>query len=53
MLKRFVTSLKPGGFLVLGRTESIFNNKLLKYLNVYNSKHRIYQKGKIIEIIKK
>ncbi len=49
MLQGFVTSLKPGGFLVLGRTESIFNTKILKYLSVYSSKHRIYRKDKLIE----
>ncbi len=40
----FVNSLKPGGFLVLGRTESIFSIKTLPSLTSFDGRHRVYRK---------
>jgi len=44
IIKGFVDSLNPGGFLVLGRTESIFQINNYDVLESYDSKHRIYKK---------
>jgi chemotaxis protein methyltransferase CheR len=52
IINGFIKSLNPGGFLVLGRTESIFNKRLLNDLNVYNTRHRIYQKTRMNELKK-
>lgn len=44
IIKGFLNALKPGGFLVLGRTESIFSLKKLEGLKSYSGKHRVYRK---------
>ncbi len=45
IFQKLSNSLKVGGYLILGRTESIL--KYEKYgLSIYNSKHKIYQKTK-------
>jgi chemotaxis protein methyltransferase CheR len=43
VFKKFFRSLKPGGFLVIGRSESIVG-KWQDQVKTYSLKHRVYQK---------
>lgn len=52
ILNKFFKSLKPGGILVLGRTETLFGD-WRKSVDILSTKHRIYRKkpvGKFEEI---
>ncbi len=44
VISKFINSLRPGGFLVLGRTETLFLD-WRKYVDIISAKHRIYQKS--------
>jgi chemotaxis protein methyltransferase CheR len=46
ILNKFFEALKPGGYLVLGRTETLFGD-WRKSVNIISTKHRIYQKKKL------
>lgn len=43
IIAHFFKSLNPGGYLVLGRTETLFSD-WRKHVNIVSTKHRIYQK---------
>jgi SAM-dependent methyltransferase len=43
VISKFINALKPGGYLVLGRTETLFLD-WRKYVDIISAKHRIYQK---------
>lgn len=49
VISKFINSLKPGGFLVLGRTETLFLD-WRKYVDIISAKHRIYQKKSGVEV---
>ncbi|MCY3413581.1 MAG: protein-glutamate O-methyltransferase CheR [Candidatus Heimdallarchaeota archaeon] len=53
IINKFMSSLKDGGFLILGRTESIFKNKDLPNIEVFNGQHRIYRKSTSVTEIAK
>ncbi|MHA2097180.1 MAG: CheR family methyltransferase [Candidatus Kariarchaeaceae archaeon] len=43
IVTKFFNSLKPGGYLVLGRTETLFGD-WRKEIDIISTRHRIYQK---------
>lgn len=50
IIKGFMDSLNPGGFLILGRTESIFKNKQINNIETFSSKHEAYSKNSLLSI---
>jgi len=46
ILNKFFKALNPGGFLVLGRTETLFGD-WRKSVDIISTKHRIYRKKEI------
>lgn len=43
IITKFFEALKPGGILILGRTETLFGD-WRKYVKIVSTKHRIYEK---------
>lgn len=44
IINGFMDALRPGGFLILGRTESIFRNRQVGNIEIFNGKHRVYRR---------
>lgn len=44
IINGFMDALRPGGFLILGRTESVFRKRQVGNIEIFNGKHRVYRR---------